>query len=393
MPENFPEVWQNRVEQNLTQEDQAPWLAGVQELDTQILEVGSGSASEQNIIHIPVTDFEPDVLINNSAYPLAVQAYDDSTVTIQLDKYQTKVVSLTDDQVIGASYRRIDAATGATTTAILKKKYAKAIHSIAPNGSTDNTPVILTTGDNDGLGRKRLKYIDLVNMKEAFDRAQVPMQGRRLVLSTDHWNDLLLDRERFGDNFSNYRTGEHAPMVAGFELYQYVANPYYNQRTKLAFGAIPNNGRNGVATLGAPTGGTGYTNGSYTDVPLSGGAGNGATANITVEGGAVTVVTIVSRGQGYAATDALTAAAADLGGTGSGFTVAVATVAPNTQFQASIAFYVPNIAKKTGLTKQYYASAAIDPENQTNKLAYRHYFIAAPKRAKYIGAIASATAS
>src|SRR5690606_18270823 len=118
MPENFPEVWQNRVERNLTQEDRAPWLEGVAELDTEVLEVGSGAATEQNIIHIPVTDFEPDVLINNNTYPLALQAYDDATVTIQLDKYQTKVVTLSDDQVLGAAYPRIDAATGATTTAI-----------------------------------------------------------------------------------------------------------------------------------------------------------------------------------------------------------------------------------------------------------------------------------
>lgn len=392
MPANFPEVWQNRVETNLTQADQAPWLEGVEELDTEILEIGSGDASEQNIIHIPTSDFEPDVLINNSAYPLALQAYTDSTVTIQLDKYQTKVVTLTDDQVIGASYVRIDAATRATTTAILKKKYAKAIHAIAPNGMTDDTPVVLTTGDSDGFGRKRLKYADLVALKAAFDKAQVPLQGRRLVLSTDHWNDLLLDRERFGDNFSNYRTGEHAPMVASFQLFQFVENPYYDERTKLGFGVAPANGMNGVGTLAAPTGGSSYTNGTYNNVPLTGGTGSGATANITVASGAVTAVTIVSKGQGFTANDELTADAADIGGTGSGFKVVVSAILPNTQFQASVAFYVPNIAKKTGMTKQYYASATIDPENQTNRLAYRHYFIAVPKRAKYIGAISSASA-
>lgn len=301
MPQNFPEVWQNRVETNLTQETRAPWLEGVAELDTEVLEVGSGSASEQNVIHIPTSDFEPDVLINNTTYPLALQAYTDSEVTISLDKYQTKVVTLTDDQVIGASYPRIDAATRATTDAILKKKFAKAIHAIAPAGDTSDTPVIATTGADDGTGRKRLVYGDLVNLKGKFDKNQIDATGRRLVLSTDHWNDLLLDRERFGDNFSNYRTGELSPMVAGFEIYQFVANPYFTGKVKKAFAAAPVPG----------------------------------------------------------------------------------------DFQASVAFYVPNIAKKTGMTKQYYADARIDPENQTNKLAYRHYFIALPKRNKYIGAIVS----
>ncbi|MDO9554533.1 hypothetical protein [Rhodonellum sp.] len=305
MPNNFPEVWLNRVETNLRATDEAPWLDGVEEMDTAVLEVGSGSASEQNIIHIPTSEFEPDVLINNTTYPIALQIYDDDKVTISLDKYQTKVTTLSDDQIMGAAYPRIDNATRTHTSSLLKSKYGKAIHAIAPAGNTANTPVVLTTGAVEGgaaTGRKTLKYEDLVAMKKAFDVLQMPMVGRRLVLSTDHWNDLLLDRERFGDNFSNYRTGAAAPMIAGFEVYQYVANPYYTATVKKAYGSVP------VA---------------------------------------------------------------------------------NEDFQASIAFYVPNIAKKTGLTKQYFALASADPENQTNKINYRHYFIAIPKRAMYIGAIAS----
>lgn len=304
MPANFPEVWLNRVETNLRATDEAPWLNGVEELDTAVIEMGSGSAGETNVIHIPTSDFEPDVLINNTTYPIALQAYTDSEVTISLDKYQTKVTTLSDDQIMGASYPRIDAATRSHSGSILKSKYAKAIHAIAPAGNTANTPVIATTGGIEGgaaTGRKLFTYADLVAMKKKFDLLQMPMAGRRIVLSTDHWNDLLLDRERFGDNFSNYRTGGLAPMVAGFEIYQYVANPYYTGLVKKAYGAA--------------------------------------------------------------------AVAGD--------------------YQASVAFYVPNIAKKTGLTKQYFALSANDPENQTNKLNYRHYFIAVPKRAKYIGAITS----
>lgn len=89
----------------------------------------------------------------------------------------------------------------------------------------------------------------------------------------------------------------------------------------------------GILTLGSITGGTLYTNGSYTNVPLTGGAGTGATANITVAGGAVTVVTIVNKGAGYAAANTLSAAAANIGGTGSGFSVPVATVKTTTAQQ------------------------------------------------------------
>jgi hypothetical protein len=79
-------------------------------------------------------------------------------------------------------------------------------------------------------------------------------------------------------------------------------------------------------TLGAITGGTLYTDGAYTNVPLTGGSGSGATANITVALGAVTVVTLVAKGVSYAIGDVLSAAAGNIGGTGSGFSVPVATV-------------------------------------------------------------------
>lgn len=82
-----------------------------------------------------------------------------------------------------------------------------------------------------------------------------------------------------------------------------------------------------INVLGAITAGSGYTTpGTYTDVPLTGGTGTTATADITVAGGAVTAVVIRSRGKNYTAADSLSASNANLGGAGSGFAVAVTSV-------------------------------------------------------------------
>jgi hypothetical protein len=303
MPANFPEVWLNRVRTNLTSADRAPWLDGIEELDTTVIEVGSGDAGESNIVHIPTSAFEPDVLINNTTYPIALQAYTDDKVTIQLDKYQTLVTTLSDDQIVGASYRRIDVATSKHVEAILKKKYGKAIHALAPAGDSVATPVLVTTGATIGT-RKRLQYDDLVALKDKLDAADAPTEGRRLVLCTDHWNDLLIDRERFGDKLVNYNTGQPAMVIAGFQLYSYINAPSYTVSTKVkkAYGAA------------------------------------------------------LAAGDRY----------------------------------ASVCFITQNVVKKTGMTKQYFAPAYLDPQNQTNKLNYRHYFIALPVQNKYIGAIVSA---
>lgn len=291
---NFAEVWLARVIQLLTTANVAPWLDGIEELDTDIIEVGSGTAGEQNLIHIPVENFKPEVLVNNTTYPIALQAFTDDEAVVALDKFQTKVTTLSDDQIIGASYRRIDSATRGHVVQLNTTKYKKAIHAIAPQVNTATTPVVdLNNHDGD-------VYNAIVALKSAFDDAEVPAEGRRLVLCNDHYNQLLRDRKRFGDLLQNINTGKTAPIIAGFEIYSYVSNPYYDSTgVKKAWGAIPADG----------------------DVP------------------------------------------------------------------ASVAFYKENIAKKTGFTKQYFADAAQDPENQTNKLNYRHYFIALPAKNESIGAI------
>jgi len=75
----------------------------------------------------------------------------------------------------------------------------------------------------------------------------------------------------------------------------------------------------GAVNNGTITGGFGYANGLYSNVPLSGGSGSGATANITIAGNLVTSVTINSQGNFYAVGDVLTTSIVYIGGIGSGF--------------------------------------------------------------------------
>jgi fibronectin-binding autotransporter adhesin len=89
-----------------------------------------------------------------------------------------------------------------------------------------------------------------------------------------------------------------------------------------------------ITTLGTITGGSNYTTGNYKNVPLavsSGTTGLGATADITVNAsGAVSVVTIVNGGYGYATDTVFTVAAADIDSdstpNGTGFSVTVSAV-------------------------------------------------------------------
>ena len=80
-----------------------------------------------------------------------------------------------------------------------------------------------------------------------------------------------------------------------------------------------------ILTLGTIVPGTGYTNGTYTGVSLTGGYGSGAEATIVVAGGVVSTVTITAAGNYYVPGDVLTCPNTSIGGTGTGWSVPVAT--------------------------------------------------------------------
>jgi hypothetical protein len=67
------------------------------------------------------------------------------------------------------------------------------------------------------------------------------------------------------------------------------------------------NATGGILTATITNGGSGYTNGTYTNKALTGGSGTGATANITVSGGVVTAVVINGHGINYAVGNTLSA--------------------------------------------------------------------------------------
>ena len=82
-----------------------------------------------------------------------------------------------------------------------------------------------------------------------------------------------------------------------------------------------------IATIGTIVGGNTYVPGTYYNVPLTGGSGSGAIANITVDSsGTITNVSIQNGGQFYAVGNTLSCSNSYLGNSGTGFTFPVATV-------------------------------------------------------------------
>lgn len=232
----YKEVWTGEVVKSFTALLKSTFLDGISDYSRYVSAVGD----EAEAIHLVYMGVEPDVLINNTTYPIPLQELGEEDIVITLDKFQTKVTPVTDDELYALSYDKIGNVKDAHGTAIAKAKIQKAIHSLAPSGNTAAMPVLLTSGVDDGTGRLRLTWDDVLRLKIAADALGHPEEGRRLVLCTDHLNDLLFIDQKFKDQYYNAQSGKPYSQL-GFEFYDYLGNPYYTPATKakLAYGAVP----------------------------------------------------------------------------------------------------------------------------------------------------------
>ena len=227
----FTEVWTGELVKRLNAGLQATFLQGIPDYSANV---------NNEVIHLVDVGGDPDVLVNNTTYPIPVQDLTDGDIAIGLDKFQTKATRVTDDELYAISYDKFGSVVDRHREAIVTVKYKKFAHALAPYSHTAKTPVIQTSGDTDtASGRKKITPKDIIALKRAFDNMEVPEDGRVLVLCPDHVNDLLEQDQSFKEQYYNYTSGKLMNMY-GFEVYTFVNAPYFNKNgVKLAYNATP----------------------------------------------------------------------------------------------------------------------------------------------------------
>lgn len=192
-----------------------------------------------DVIKLNEIGADPDVLINNNTYPIAVAQRTDTSTAISLFKYDTTNTKITDDELYALPYDKPGSVQQQHRETLEEHTQQHALHSLAPVANTTNTPIFTTTGANDGSGRKRLVSADLVNYKKQLDVLKIPMKGRILVLSPEHIADLLIEDKALEVQYHNHKAGAISKNYYGFELYEDIYAPEYDANLdKIAFGSV-----------------------------------------------------------------------------------------------------------------------------------------------------------
>jgi hypothetical protein len=195
-----------------------------------------------------------------------------------------------------------------------------------------------------GMAMNGLRIVDLIQSLGPTIRQIMPMKKPRKQIQNMAANPKL---SAFSMKFKTFLLAAIAVILSTVQVFAQatILPPGETCFSALAptSGGPGNTGTGFIGLLGTITGGSGYTNGTYGGVSLTGGSGSNATANITVSGGQVTAVAILNPGSAYVVGDVLSATAASIGGTGSGFSVSVSSLSINYSLAGgSVAFYIPN---------------------------------------------------
>lgn len=212
------EVWTGELVKSLRGKLSGSWLDGIPD---------ASSIVNNDVIHLVDVGVDPDVLVNNTTYPIPLQALDDQDIAVKLDKFQTKVTPITDDELYASSYDKMSRVKEAHANALLDAELAKAAHALCPSLKNSGR-VVMTTGETrNDVRRQRATLADVVSLKRTLDGLGVPAEGRRLVLCPDHVNDLLETEQTFREQYNINRGDGTVGRLYGFDVYEFGNTPVY----------------------------------------------------------------------------------------------------------------------------------------------------------------------
>lgn len=188
---------------------------------------------DNNTINLAEAGVNPNVLINYAG-DVATAERADGAIEIQLDRYDTENTLLKNAEQVELAYDKRQSVMYGHRQALKMVNLQKAAFSYAPADDGEYTPLIPATGAAaDGV--HTLSFDDLLTMEGRFDDAEIPAEGRILVLNAKHKAQLKKeDRKIYKDMMKDKE-------YAGFKVYTLASKrmPRYNKDTgaKVAYGA------------------------------------------------------------------------------------------------------------------------------------------------------------
>ncbi|MBK5719786.1 hypothetical protein JGH11_02745 [Dysgonomonas sp. Marseille-P4677] len=193
--------------------------------------------NDNNIIHLSEVGAEPNVLENNTTYPIASAERTDNGIDVPLSTFDTENTIVRRIDELETNYDKTKSVLAQHKNVLAEKAAVSAAYNLTPLQDTVGTPVIKTTGADRGDEKKKLKFDDVLRLSMRFNKGNFPKNERVLVLCPEHEADLL------SEDSDRYNAVMTTGKLATFKVYTFSDNALYDPATgkKQPKGALTGN--------------------------------------------------------------------------------------------------------------------------------------------------------
>ena len=188
---------------------------------------------EYNKINLAEAGVAPDVLVDNTDYPIETAQRDDIPLELPLHTFDTKNTVVRNVEAMELAYDKMESVVRQHRNVLQAKTAAYAANSWAPQQQKDLTPVMATSGTGKNRqGLTPLSFDDVLAMDAWFRSKDIDSSTMVAVLNPYHLADLM------AEDMKLYKEMLAGNKLFGFDLYTFSQLPYYNATTgqKVAFG-------------------------------------------------------------------------------------------------------------------------------------------------------------
>ena len=192
---------------------------------------------EYNKINLAEAGVDPEVLVDNTTFPVPTASRSDTALELPLHTFDTKNTVVRNVEAMELAYDKMESVVRQHRNTLQAKTAAFAANNWAPQTNKELTPVRKTSGNTNKQGLVALSFQDILDMDAWFRSKDIDPSTMVAVLNPYHLADLMAEDMKL---YKEMLTGN---KIFGFDLYTFSQLPYYNASTgaKVAFGTAAQN--------------------------------------------------------------------------------------------------------------------------------------------------------
>jgi hypothetical protein len=180
---------------------------------------------ENDVLNLPVAGAGPTTVVDNTSWPMTPAQRTDVNKARTLLTLDTTPTHLTNVDELETAYDKAESILRQHTATLRDQAALRGSYNLLPAADGAQTPVVQTTGALNTF--RAVTRADIIKLASRFDQANMPRQGRTLLLDSVAMEEILREDITLFNQISAAVNGTLASSIYGFKPYIYNSGHLY----------------------------------------------------------------------------------------------------------------------------------------------------------------------